>query len=243
MELEPTDHSKLAESRLASEFKYSLNLIAYVKILLSEANLLESTFIDVIEKRWLNNAKGKELDIIGEIVGQKRSIGVAIEQPKVDLYFGFAGYVYSNSFGSVNDPLLGKRFIGLDEFGDIAKVLSDEVYLKLIKARITRNYTTSSIEDIISHIKFIFGAELIQVKELNINNGIAVHISIGKILSDDDKDILKSNIMVKPAGIPVVYTTEFDHNSFFAFTGVPGAKGFGSVNDPTPGGVMGNLIF
>lgn len=238
MSLTPIDHEQLAESRLATQFKEAVNLIAYIRALLSEANTLEQVFIDIIEKRWLDNAEGVQLDILGSIVGQSRYVDIGIQQPEVDLYFGFLGYPYSNSFGSLTDPLVGKRFIALSEFGSTTWILSDDTYRKFIKARITRNSTGCSVEDIISHVKFIFEAPLVHVYEAD----IGFYVSIGKILSQEEKSILESNIMVKPAGIPVKYVTEFDTN-FFAFSGVRGANGFGSVNDPESGGTLGNLIF
>lgn len=238
MTIQQINHVDLAESRLANEFKNASNLIAYLRAMLKEADNIEQVLLDIINTRTVDNAEGVVLDIIGSIVGQSRYVDIGFQQPEVDLYFGFKGYPYSNSFGTLDDPLLGKRMISLKEFPSTTWILPDDTYRKFIRARITRNHTGSTPEDIISHVKFVFEAELIHLVE----GAMKYYVSIGKILTQEEKSILRSNIMVKPVGVSVKYTTEFSSN-FFAFSGVRGAKGFGSLSDPLVGGTLGNLIF
>ena len=46
------NHKSLAESRLATQYRDSLKLIAYIKALLYEADSLESVLRDLLEKRF-----------------------------------------------------------------------------------------------------------------------------------------------------------------------------------------------
>ncbi len=66
------DHKALAVSRVATQYRDSVNLIGYIKSLLYEADTLEQVFNELLEKRWIDTADGVNLDILGSIVGQSR---------------------------------------------------------------------------------------------------------------------------------------------------------------------------
>lgn len=229
------DHIERGIGRLATQFKSSENLINYIKSLLSEANTLEQVFCDLLDKRWLDTAEGVQLDIIGAIVGQGREFIDA----EIFAYFGFFNNFQAQGFGSLGNPSLGGRFRAVDEETLGLRLLSDDEYRLFIKARIARNSTSSTPEEIISQIKFLFDSPLVLISE----GAASYQISIGKVLSLNEKAILlNTDIVPKTAGVTVSYVTEFDGNDFFGFAGVPGASGFGSVSNPSLGGTFGNLI-
>ncbi len=69
-------------------------------------------------------------------------------------------------------------------------------------------------------------------------------ISIGRRLTLNEKSVIsQTNIVPKTAGVSASYTTEFYRDDFFAFKGIPGSDGFGSVNNSELGGKFGQLIF
>lgn len=232
--IEKIDHEELAISRLATQFREAANLIAYIQTLLREANNLEDVFFQLLNERSLDTAIGAQLDIIGEIVGQSRIL-VDAESFK---YFGFEGNPSAQSFGSVNDPAVGGRFVAIGEPTTGFRKLSDDEYRLFIRARITKNRTSSTPEEIIAQIKFIFDAPLVVLVEGN----TSYTISIGKILSPNEKAILENDIIPKTLGVKATYVSEFDPTSFFGFSGMPGSGGFGSVNDPFIGGKFAQLI-
>lgn len=230
------DHKSLAISRLATQFKESTNLISYIRALLLEANSLEDVFCDLLEKRWIDTAEGVNLDILGSIVGQSREF---IDAEIFD-YFGFADNPQAQSFGSGIDASLGGRFKFVDEVTTGIRQLSDDEYRLFIKARISRNRTSSTPEDIISQIRYIFDSPLV----LFVDGDTKYEISIGRKLGLNEKSILlDSNIVTKTAGVQASYVTEFDSNNFFGFQGLPNSLGLGSVSNPSQGGKLGNLIF
>jgi len=230
------DHKSLAISRLATQFKESTNLINYIRALLLEANNLEEVFCDLLEKRWIDTAEGVNLDILGSIVGQSREF---IDAEIFD-YFGFADNPQAQSFGSVVDASLGGRFKFVDEITTGIRQLTDDEYRLFIKARISRNRTSSTPEDIISQIRYIFDSPLV----LFIDGDTKYEISIGRKLGLNEKSILlDTNIVPKTAGVQASYVTEFDSNNFFGFQGLPNSLGLGSVSNPSQGGKLGNLIF
>lgn len=229
------DHLQLAESRLATQFKESARLIAYLKALLVEANNLEQVFCDLLEKRWIDTAEGVNLDIIGAIVGQSRSIVGA----ELFGYFGFAINLESGPFGSVSDPSEGDRFRGVSEPTTGNRILSDSEYRLWIRARIIKNTSSSTPEDIIGQIKFIFGAEVVLFQD----GDTEYSVSVGKLLSGDEKSVLlNSDIIPKTAGVRANYLSQFDSDDFLGFLGVPGSLGLGSLNNLDSGGKFGKLI-
>lgn len=230
------DHKELAISRLATQYRESTNLISYIQTLLLEANTLEQVFCDLLEKRWIDTAEGINLDILGSIVGQSR---VFIDA-EIFEYFGFADNPVAQSFGSVDDVSVGGRFITIGEPTTGLRELSDDEYRTFIRARIARNSTSSTPEDIISQIRFIFDSPLV----LFVDGNTQYTISIGRKLSLNEKAILtNTDIIPKTAGVNGVYVTEFDSNNFFGFQGVPNSGGFGSLVNPNQGGKFGKLIF
>lgn len=229
------DHRALAESRLVTQFRESPNLIAYIKTLLIEADTLEQLINDVMTDRWLDNASGVQLDIIGVIVGQTRTL----IQSSIIQYFGFDGDFRSETFSSFNNPALGGRFRSFGEPVDGIRTLEDVEFRAYIRARIAKNSTRSTPEDIIAQIKLVFSASLV----LFTDGDTEYNVDIGKVLSANEQALLfTSDIFPKTAGVQVNYTTMFDGGNFFSFQGVPGSLGFGSTLNPSLGGKLGTLI-
>lgn len=229
------NHKELAISRLATQFRESTNLISYIQTLLLEANNLEQVFCDLLEQRWIDTAEGVNLDILGSIVGQPRVIIAA----ELFGYFGFAVNLESGPFGSVADPSLGDRFRDVSEPVAGNRELLDSEYRVWIRARIARNRSRSTPEDIIAQIKFIIDVEQV----LFIDGDTEYSISVSKILTGDEKSILlNADIIPKTAGVRVNYITQYNYNNFFGFQGVPNSLGLGSVNDSGLGGAFGQLI-
>lgn len=233
---EKINHKELAISRLATQFRESTNLINYIRALLIEADTLEQVFCDLLEKRWLDTAEGVQLDILGAIVGQSREFVDA----EVFDYFGFADNPQAQSFGSVDDISLGGRFRFIDEPITGIRQLSDDEYRAFIRARITRNGTQSTPEQIIAQLQFLFNTPQILFQD----GDTFYEVSIGRKLRLNEKSIIRdTDIIPKTAGVQVGYVTEYEYENFFGFQGVPNSNGLGSVNNPELGGKFGNLIF
>jgi len=229
------DHKELAISRLVTQFRESTNLIEYIRALLVESNNLEEVFCDLLEKRWIDTAEGAQLDVLGAIVGQTREF---IDAELFD-YFGFSVNPISQSFGTINNIGVGGRFKYIDESTEGLRLLTDEEYRVFIRARIMRNSTSSTPENIISQIRFIFNSPLV----LLIDGDTEYSVNIGRRLGLNEKSILiNTDVIAKTAGVRVNYVTEFNTGNFFGFLGIPGSKGFGSLSDPLSGGELGNLI-
>lgn len=195
---DPINHKELAISRLAVQYSESINLINYIKTLLLEADILEAVFRSLLEDRWIDTAEGKVLDIIGEIVGQDREL---IDASLID-YFGFDDYILANSFGTLSDNTVGGRFRSINEAVTGNRYLTDAEYRKFIKARIFKNKTRSTPEDIISQIKFIF-----DITDFEFSDGNGEYtITINTPMPNNEKILLTgTDLIPKTIGVAVNY--------------------------------------
>jgi hypothetical protein len=234
--LEKINHKERAIGRLATQFRESTNLISYIRALLIEADTLEQVFENLLEKRWIDTATGLNLDIIGAIVGQSREFIDA----EIFSYFGLADNPQAQSFGSIRNRALGGRFRSLGESIVGVRELSDEEYRLFIRARIFKNSTSSTPEEVIYQIKSILSDVPLVILE---DGNTYVNISIGRILSLNEKAILtQTDLVPKTAGVRFNFKTEFTSDFFSLSSSIPGSKGFGSATDPSIGGTFASLF-
>jgi len=233
--MDKVNHIEKAISRLVTQFKESPNLINYISNFLSESENLEQVFQDLLNERWIETAEGYQLDIIGAIVGQPR----VIIEGSIFTYFGFLGNPSSDSFGDIDNVGLGSPFASLDTVLTGNRRLTDTEYRLFIKARIVKNISNSTPEDIISQYKYLFNSSQVIFED----GDTEYTVSIGKKLTPNDKALIENtDIISKTAGVRVNYKATYDYERFFGFSGVSNAKGFGSINSPEIGGYFGELI-
>ena len=234
MSYEKIDHIKLAESRLATQYKESVNLIAYIKKLLYESDTLEQVFADIISKRYLENAIGVQQDIIGALVGQPRILIDA----SILSYFGFEGDANSQSFGDINDNNVGGRFRSVDESTTGNRFLIDSEYRLYIKARIIKNSISPTSQSLSDFIRFLFEVDQVIIVDGKMN----YTVQIGRLLGPNEKAFLANTDLVpKVAAVGVTYI-EYDGDNSFTFSGVPDGQGFGDINNVATGGKFSSFI-
>lgn len=224
------DYLSTARDQITEQFKEKDVLDRYLQLIIDQQYAIQEVFKDLLQKRSIDEATGTTLDIIGEIVGQPR------ELISVDLFsfFGFQGAIRSDSFGSLGLSIGGKFYnLGDAVGGNI--LLDDQTYRIFIKAKILKNRTSSTPEEFISFINFLFGTELTVI----LAEGDAEYtVLFGRELSDFEKVLLNyvsksqgypSRLIPKTVGVRVNFGW-FDSDSFFGFQGAPNVKGFG--DDP-----------
>lgn len=224
-----TDYLEQARERVTEQFKEAPVFDKYLQLLIAESEELQLVLKDLMEKRSLDTAEGVQLDILGDIVGQPRTLINA----DLFIFFGFEGDWQADSFGSLNDPSIGSVWWdgAASRFGNIT--LSDDLYRLLIKAKIAKNVTRATPEDLMNFSNFIFNTKGSNIVE---EGAAKFRLMIGKELTRREVALLKyvnttasykSRFFPKPAGVGIGFGS-FDYNQFFAFQGVPNAKGYGA---------------
>lgn len=227
-DLKKIDYTEQAHSRLAEQFKDSERLKAFIKAITEQLKEVQDAYFDLLDKRHLDVAEGAQLDVIGRIVGQDRILLNA------DI-FRFFTITDANApvddpelgFGDENEPEIGGIFRseGQPTSGNIK--LDDKTYRQFIRAKIIKNFTNSSPEKLIEFIRFVFGDVKVFLFELPAHT----IIMIGRKLNRNERAIFSAKDRRGRHFVPKTIGTglgigDFDPDNFFAFQGVPGAKGF-----------------
>jgi len=137
-------------------------------------------------------------------------------------------------FGELGDPNIGSVFYDLDQprFGNVT--LSDDLYRLFIRAKIVKNSTRVTPDDIMGFANFIFETTGSVIQ----NEGDAAYtLLIGRELTAFERSLLsyvdqtnnyRGYLVPKPVGVRVNYG-DYDIDSFFGFSDTPNAKGFGEL--------------
>jgi len=233
------DYLEVARERVTEQFKEKPIFDRFLQVLLSGKFDIQNALEDLQTLRSLDTATGKQLDIIGDIVGRPR--GLVYQD--IFNYFGFAGTERAGSFGSLSDPTVGAPWYSVGARTGNAREPSDEEYRMILKAKIIKNRTNSTPEQVIEAYKFVFGVPEVFLEEYA---PAAVRIGIGKILTNVERSLLfdlggAGALLPKTIGVNYTYT-EFQAGRVFATEGFPGGQGVGDLNDPTVGGILTNLV-
>ncbi|MGC3003538.1 DUF2612 domain-containing protein [Streptomyces sp. G35A] len=229
---EETQYLDEARSRYTIQFEDQPVFDKYVQLLLSEFQEIQQQYKALMQERSLDTAVGAQLDLLGAIVGQDRML------VNVDIFefFGFDAVPNSLGFGTLDDSSVGGIFYDANNprFGNVE--LNDDLYRLLIKAKIVKNVTRATPEDIMRFANFVFNTEGSTIQD---EGEAAFRLMVGRQLSAIERSLLtyvdktseyNSYLLPKPVGVRVSFG-DFDYNNFFAFSEVPNAKGFGSFEE------------
>ena len=182
-----SDFLEQSRERITQQFKDKDVLDRYLQIMTVGKTELESVIKDLMQKRTIDNSSGAQLEVIGDIVGQPRTLF----DSGIIQYFGFNGATGASPYKSVantdrvygpwkgtTDPLFGTR------------VLSDEEYRRLIKIKILKNSSSASMNSFLSCVKVLFGLDKVSYDDvfptsLDEGDGI-VTINIGRDFNDPE---------------------------------------------------------
>jgi len=213
------DHKKIVDERIATQYKESAKLVSYIKALVAEANTLEDVFEDILFQRTIDDATGSLLDIIGEIVGQKR---IPIDTTGFE-YFGFIGAVGAQSYGDLGNLSIGGRYVSSYEAIDGINLVADPEYRILIRAKIASNNSKGTINEIISLTSQILDVDYVELEEIQ---PARIRLGFGRPLTFNEKKLVEDyNIVPRPDGV-ALDTYEFIAGEAFGFFGVANVKGY-----------------
>ena len=93
------DYLPQGRGRVTQQFKDKPVFDAYLKLALDALNEIQNVYKDLMQLRSINTATGVQLDQIGNIVGQSRTLVNYNAFP----YFGFDGAASAETFGTISD--------------------------------------------------------------------------------------------------------------------------------------------
>ncbi len=120
---------QIMEGLLLSQYANSPDLKEYFMAFISELDLLFEQTEEVYKGRFLETAVGVQLDIIGEILQQTRSVIL----PKV--YFGFDGAPNIAGMADENSPAIGGLFKDENVGNGDVTALDDMTYRRMLLAK------------------------------------------------------------------------------------------------------------
>lgn len=233
------DHKAIYKGRLLQQFKHSTKLIALIDSLIEGQGELEVVLDQLLTQRSVETAVGPQLDIIGEIVGQPRSI-LDVTGLKFFAYQAASGDI--DGYGTNTDPTVGARYRGATEETGTYRELGDAEYRIFIKSKIMQNVGIVTIPELQDAIVFMLGeGTVVSVAELPPAKATLTIIS--KIPVSTAQLLATNDAFPRPAG--VAYTTitfSTGDGGIFAFNTFSGGSTFGEVEDPTTGGVFTEIV-
>jgi len=201
------------KGHLIGQFQDKKVLNAIIEALGEELDELDAVFDDLRNKRWIDTGEGKQLDGIGEIVGQARQISNALAIP----FFGFEGQLGTMGFEQA-------RFRDTNETWLESYNLSDPEYRRVLWAKVGKNITDGTAEKTIDSISFIFNAPHVFVGE---TGNAKIAIGVGRRLTKGDMLLADAvDLLVRAGGVGVDWKTQFNYDGYFGFLGQLNAKGF-----------------
>lgn len=228
-EFENVDYLEEARGRVTQQFKEKPVFDKYLQLLISEQVDLEAVMQDLMQKRSIDTAEGYQLDLIGALVGQSRTLILQEDVP----YFGYLADPESEPYSSLEEPESGGMFRSLNTPASGNVRLDDTNYRLVIKARILANTSKCTPEDVIHSIKFLLGTSTASINE---TGNAHLTLGISRPLSEIEEYLIKGQsgatkgLIPVPAGVGVEYI-QYDENGVFGFNEDPTALGFSDLQE------------
>jgi len=152
--MDSLEYTEVAQSRKTGLFTNDNGV--FEAIVTSITDLLEqyqTQYIYIYDNLLsIDNSSGVQLDMIGKIVGQDRVLANFFDTP----YFGFQDAPLAQSFGTISNPSTGGKWRSVTN-NNISenRLLTDDEYRRIIKARILKNNSDGTLNSLLSVINMI----------------------------------------------------------------------------------------
>ncbi len=234
------DYGALAYEQTPYHLKDKPVFTKYLQLLLSGCIDADLTLKELMQERSIDTATGEQLDVIGRIVGQPRTL-TNIADLK---FFGFDGTSASGTFSTTANPAIGGYWYSSGQATGGSVRLADAQYRIFIRAKIKRNTTPAYVEDVVDMLEYIFGLRVFILQ----NEGGTLTMRSNRRLSLFERacfDRVEENgayFIPRPLGCKLVLQ-EPETNGTLGFLGTVGALGMVSLYSVNPsGGVFGSAL-
>ena len=199
---------------LIAQFSDKPIIDTLLQVVAEELNILYSAILAVQEKRWIDTGEGVQLDGIGRIIDRSRNIDKAVS----DTFFGFDGQTGIDTFGKARFRSVGEEYLATSR-------LNDDMYRRILLAKVFYDISNGTITDILQSTRKILNTEIISLTEIG---NAHFYLIIGVNLSESQLLLIKElGLIVKGCGIGMRYIINYNYNNYFGFKNQPNANGFG----------------
>lgn len=208
---EEIEYIDIARTRYTDQFKNSVNFDLLMLIWMFGFQDLQKEFIGLIDIKDVDKAKGVQLDVIGDIVGQPRTL----ENIDATGFFGFYEDSGAKSFGSLENTGGGPYLSLYSSAASGTAYLADAPYRSFIKAKIQSNNAGGTPEEVIQATKALFSVDSVELIENTEESG-SFTLSIGRNWNDEglsafpglDETVIAERLLPKPAGVRIDFIDE-----------------------------------
>lgn len=165
--MEEQDYKAIALSRLTDRHRSDEVFISILDTLVDLKETRQKEILQISESFLdIDKSEGKNLDIIGKLVGEDRNLVNFIEGS----YFGFIGARLSEAYDVGYWYSLYKN-----KYGTL-RTLTDEEYRRVLKARVIKNSSDSGRDSLLQVLNLLLGNNSAKIKENMFNSAIEVSI-------------------------------------------------------------------
>jgi len=216
-----THFTDTISERAISQYQDSILFSEFLKALTTEADELFLAIQDVINKRFLFNATGKQLDIIGQIVGISR----VVVDFQVGVFFGFDPEPTSLGFDDLFNDVQAGRYRSADELTGTARLLGDTEYRVLIVAKILANTSDITPNAVLLITDQIMKAMFGQNSNINVNilektNAEFDIIIMKQLTAAEQAYVSFLDLIPRPAGVKINYVYITPPNNLLTESGL-----------------------
>ena len=191
--------SLIFDEMLLTQYSNSTNYKEYCSAFILEADLLFDEILKVHDSRFLINAVGAQLDVIGRVLQQSRSVSLP------QLWFGFVGALGVDKMSDESTPARGGKFLSEEFVEAEVTPLDDETYRNLLLAKASiMNSDTIDVNTTYNFISLLMG-RVLQTFSLEARTSglrsVQLSISGDEISSAEISLILYATKYFVPAGI------------------------------------------
>ena len=189
------------ENFIIWQYRTKPKALGTIRAVYKETDLTFQNIIQIADILNIDTATGYALDLVGRHIGVSRVLPTAIAKE----YFGWLEDDSALSFG------VGEFYRYADSLS-ASVVLNDNDYRFFIRARITKNYQTGTIENIVKSIQFVIGnhSNVIDIQNMTMN----IIVNSDKLNSLTLYAISKMDILVRPIGVMYEYTVLVNDKPF-----------------------------
>ena len=181
---------------ITSEHNTKPDFMAWVDTLCGSAASITASILAIPAAFDLDNAVGAQLDVVGQWVGQARTVNAVL----IVGFFGFDDDVAAATFGEEGNISIGGPFYEEGAPFEGSTVLGDTDYRTVLRARIVRNQSHGTLADIENALEFIFGSPA-QVADAGTNS---LAVTVVNPITPTDQSLLRTlDILPRPAGVAI----------------------------------------